>query len=425
MARKKPHEEHENHERWLVSYADFITLLFAFFVVMYSISSVNEGKYRVLSDALVAAFRSSPKSLLPIQVGSPSKSPVVSTAQEDLRSPGLVKLPKMFISQNENEEGKPRDPLIEEKFEEGGDRVVLEKIADDVREALSELVKKGLITVHQEALWVEVEIRNSVLFPSGSAVLQASAVPVLEEVARILADHDNSIRVEGFTDNVPIHTVVYPSNWELSAARASSVVRLFMDNGISPQRMVAQGYGEYRPVASNDTPEGRAQNRRVVIVVLADKLVEQLLYEHGHVEKISREIRATIEGRSWGMPGAAGDAEAGTATAVPAPSPAQELPPSPGAPASAVDGTPPRVEERTAARVGRREAVPAAPAAGPISGELGIVRPLGLAPFRLSVPIRVRGDAGSTTPGEEGGAARPAPPAADEGETLSDITRFE
>ncbi len=277
MARKKPHEEHENHERWLVSYADFITLLFAFFVVMYAISSVNEGKYRVLSDALVAAFRSSPKSLQPIQVGSISKAPVISVAQEDHRNPAMVRLPKMYISQSETLEGMIHDPLMDEQFTEGSDLANIGKIADAVEKALESLVEKGVITIARNALWIEVEIRDSILFPSGSARLQDEARPVLEELAHILLDFPNPVRVEGYTDNVPINTIVYPSNWELSAARAASVIRLFAAVGIPPQRMVAQGYGEYRPVADNNTPEGRAKNRRVVIVVLADKEVERLL----------------------------------------------------------------------------------------------------------------------------------------------------
>ena len=295
MARKKPHEEHENHERWLVSYADFITLLFAFFVVMYAISSVNEGKYRVLSDALVAAFRSSPKSLEPIQIGSLSKAPVISTAQEDHRDPAVVRLPKMFVSQSRSMEGEVRDPLMDEKYLTGDDQVNIGKIADEVEEALSELVDQGLINVVRNVLWIEVEIRDSILFPSGSAQLQPDAIPVLEEVAGILREFPNPIRVEGHTDNVPINTIVYPSNWELSAARATSVVRLFAEAGIVPERMVAQGYGEYRPVAGNDTPEGRARNRRVVIVVLADKTVERLLGD-----------RAMAAQRRFIMPAAAG-----------------------------------------------------------------------------------------------------------------------
>ena len=288
MARKKPHEEHENHERWLVSYADFITLLFAFFVVMYAISSVNEGKYRVLSDALVAAFRSSPKSLQPIQVGSLSKAPVTSEAQEDERKPAMVRLPKMFVSQSESLEGEVRDPLMEEKYLDGDDVVNIAKIADAVQEALQELVDEGLITINRDALWIEVEIKDSVLFPSGSARLQDEAIPILQELARILRQFPNPLRIEGHTDNIPIHTVVYPSNWELSAARAASVIRLFVQAGIDPTRMVAQGYGEFRPVADNDTPEGRARNRRVTIVVLANKTVERLLGDR--VRQVQRRL---------------------------------------------------------------------------------------------------------------------------------------
>lgn len=277
MARKKPPEEHENHERWLVSYADFITLLFAFFVVMYAISSVNEGKYRVLSDALMAAFRSSPKSLEPIQIGSLSKAPIISMAQVDHRKPAMVRLPKMFISQYESQEGAIRDPLLDEEFTKGNDTVNIEKIADAVEKSLGALVDQGLITVNRNALWIEVDIKDSILFPSGSARFHDDALPILEELARILQEFSNPLRIEGYTDNVPINTIVYPSNWELSAARAASVIRLFAGTGISPQRMVAQGYGEYRPVADNNTSEGRAKNRRVVIVVLADKEVERLL----------------------------------------------------------------------------------------------------------------------------------------------------
>ncbi len=288
MARKKPHEEHENHERWLVSYADFITLLFAFFVVMYAISSVNEGKYRVLSDALVAAFRSSPKSLQPIQIGSLSKAPITSESQEDMRKPAMVRLPKMFISQDDSLEGEIHDPLMEEKYLDGDDLVNIGKIADAVQEALQELVEEGLIRINRDALWIEVEIRDSVLFPSGSARLQDEAIPILRELARILQQFPNPLRIEGHTDNIPIHTVVYPSNWELSAARAASVIRLFEQAGIDPTRMVAQGYGEFRPVADNDTPEGRAQNRRVTIVVLANETVERLLGDR--VRQVQRHL---------------------------------------------------------------------------------------------------------------------------------------
>jgi chemotaxis protein MotB len=112
-----------------------------------------------------------------------------------------------------------------------------------------------------------VEIKASVLFTSGSSMLQPEAMPILEKIANIMKAYPNPIRVEGFTDSKPINTAVFPSNWELSTARSASVVRLFTGHGLEPQRMAAMGFGEYKPVASNDTEEGRSKNRRVVLVV--------------------------------------------------------------------------------------------------------------------------------------------------------------
>ena len=282
MARKPKHEEHENHERWLISYADFITLLFAFFVVMYSVSSVNEGKYRVLSDSLVAAFRSSDRSIEPIQIGDISKT---------TKQPGLV---KGIIDQG----GEPMS--FQQKsiapLKGGADSIAMDKegaavtvgkghkpgveaikqMADKLEKAMAHLIKKDLIAVRRTDLWVEVEIKTSILFPSGSSTLQADALPVLREIARILKDFPNPIRVEGFTDSVPINTLVFPSNWELSAGRAASVVHLFTQAGVEPHRMASIGYGEYRPVADNATPEGRNKNRRVVIVILESEDAERL-----------------------------------------------------------------------------------------------------------------------------------------------------
>jgi chemotaxis protein MotB len=258
MSRRRRQEEHVNHERWLVSYADFVTLLFAFFVVMYAISQVNEGKYRVLSEALVAAFRAQPRSLDPIQVGEPVKSPWVDKTQR-LKVPALI-------------DPVPRDPLGRDAGRSAADdQATLEDIAGQIQGAMGELIDQDVIAIRRHQLWLEVDIKTSILFPSGSATLEAKAVPVLKKVAEILRHHPHPIQVEGFTDTRPISTVAFPSNWELSAARAASVVHLFTDLGIDPQRMAAVGYGEYRPIADNDSPRGRARNRRVVLQVLARK----------------------------------------------------------------------------------------------------------------------------------------------------------
>ncbi|RMD71483.1 MAG: flagellar motor protein MotD [Gammaproteobacteria bacterium] len=279
MARRKKAEEHENLERWLVSYADFITLLFAFFVVMYAVSSVNEGKYRVLAESLMAAFRAPTKSLEPIQVGTMVRSPYESQSNT-LKSPTQavpvpiplnVPMPKLDL---------PLKPVVRAPMLSPGMSKRLSEMAQKIQAAMKELVGKGLIKVRGNAFWVEVEIKDRILFPSGSAELAPKALPVLEQIAEILKRFPNPIQVEGHTDNRPIHTRIFPSNWELSAARAASVVRFFVEKGIAPERLAAVGYGEYRPVADNSTPEGRQQNRRVVLVILANLEMERAMAIH-------------------------------------------------------------------------------------------------------------------------------------------------
>ena len=269
MARKKKHEEHENHERWLVSYADFITLLFAFFVVMYSVSSVNEGKYRVMSDSLLSAFRTSPKSIEPVQVGQPARSQTMTNQNHPmaLASTGIVP-PLQLPSPPKND--KAAELAAAKAQLEAERKQVITKMAEEIEEAMASLIKKDLVTIRRGNSWMEVEIKTSILFPSGSAKLSASASATLGKIATILGQHPNSIHVEGFTDNQPIRTVAFPSNWELSSARAASVVHLFSDKGFKAERMAAIGYGEYHPIADNATAEGRNANRRVVLVVLAD-----------------------------------------------------------------------------------------------------------------------------------------------------------
>jgi chemotaxis protein MotB len=243
--RKKGAEEHENHERWLVSYADFITLLFAFFVVMYALSSINEGKYRVLSDSIASAFRNIPgdASGAMTQVNPNSAVPTAVP----FRRPQIPNI-------------KP-DPVRERN------RDLLRNKAKQITEALAPLVARGHVRVTEGALGITVEINASVLFDSGEARLQLAAQQALTAVGQILATTEFPLTVEGHTDNAPINTLLFPSNWELSGARAASVVRLFIENGVDPRRMTATGYAEQRPVADNDTPEGRQRNRRVAILM--------------------------------------------------------------------------------------------------------------------------------------------------------------
>ena len=251
MVRKIRYEEEENYDRWLISYADFITLLFAFFVVMYAMSSINEGKYRVLSDSLEAAFDTPPKSLRPVQIGVDDMSPNLS----------IIQLQKQENSQTYTS--------IEE-LQKVAESSELAEIEYDFEQAVMPQIEDDLISVKRDELWVEVEINTKLLFASGEAELELDALPVLQKLANVLKKYPNYIQVEGFTDNFPINTFVFPSNWELSAARAASVVHLFMRQGVTPERMVALGFGEYRPIADNATQQGRQKNRRVVLVVLAD-----------------------------------------------------------------------------------------------------------------------------------------------------------
>lgn len=257
MARKLVLEEHENHERWLVSYADFITLLFAFFVVMYSISSVNEGKYKVLSDTLFAAFTGQPKMPAPIQRGEPFNSVASAVRLPPLPQPASLE-PVPHVSIVERRTPEPKDASQ-----------ALEKIAMQIKTLLKPLIDKGDVNINLTPLGVVIEINAKVLFASGQASLAPGADEVLTRVAQVIRSIRYQIQVNGFTDNVPIHTAQFQSNWALSALRAVTVVEIFIDQGVAPDQLVAAGYGQYHPIASNDNPQGQAKNRRVAIVVVA------------------------------------------------------------------------------------------------------------------------------------------------------------
>ncbi|MES9961404.1 MAG: flagellar motor protein MotD [Sedimenticola sp.] len=268
MARKaKRFEEHENYERWIVSYADFITLLFAFFVVMYAISSVNEGKYRVLSDNLEDAFLAAARTMQPIQVG---EQPLTEEPGEGEYAPFATPEEERLLQQ-QMEEGEGTGVPMTGPYEPP-----LSAIATRLEDTLRGFADQDLVNITHSERGVEVEMKSKMLYPSGSARLSRQAVTALRDVAIILKPLVNQINVEGHTDNVPIETVSFPSNWELSAARAASVVHLFTRLGVDPGRMAAIGYGEHQPLASNDTEEGRQTNRRVALIILASKHEREL-----------------------------------------------------------------------------------------------------------------------------------------------------
>jgi len=247
MARKRRPEEPENHERWLVSYADFITLLFAFFVVMYAISSVNEGKYKVLSNSLTNAF----KNVTTEDGGQP-----IAIIQ------GAPPIPPRPVVKAEKavEQQKAEEKKVEQ-------RAKMKNIAGDIMSALQPLVAQGKVRLLETSRGVTIEINDSILFPPGQAKLQPASISAMLAIASVLAKSDFPITIEGHTDNVPISTPQFPSNWELSAMRATTVLRLFNDGGVGAERLTAIGYGETRPLETNTTPEGKARNRRVSILI--------------------------------------------------------------------------------------------------------------------------------------------------------------
>jgi chemotaxis protein MotB len=269
MARKQKHEEHANHEAWAIPYGDLITLLLAFFVVMYAVSSVNAGKYRVLSDALNSAFRGTPRALDPVQFGERQVGPGANVTVPSVEQPRFAGRPVPSLPQAALDQSGPGadGPGIGGTVAEST-LAQLGGVADAVEKSMSDLVMGDQLVVRNHERWVEVEIRNDLLFASGSATPSAVADAVIVRLAGVLGPAGNPIRVEGHTDNVPIRTSLFPSNWELSSARAASIVRILSINGVAPARLAVLGLGEFRPAADNSTPEGRNRNRRVLLVIL-------------------------------------------------------------------------------------------------------------------------------------------------------------
>ncbi|MBX3330729.1 MAG: OmpA family protein [Nitrospira sp.] len=237
MAKHK-HEEHENHERWLVSYADFITLLFAFFVVMYSISSINIGKYRTVSESIKAALNP-----LANQSGA---NQIINVGEA---KPAL----------------QGRNPTDAKEITIRRIRQLTQVIKD---KQLKDMV--AFVTVVQTINGdIVITIPDRLLFNSGEATVRTEALPFLEGLGGAILEMNRHARIEGHTDNVPIRTALFPSNWELSAARAVMVVRVLSElYGVPADHLAAVGHADTRPVTANSDAEQRAKNRRVEVVIL-------------------------------------------------------------------------------------------------------------------------------------------------------------
>ena len=230
-------------ERWLVSYADFMTLLMAFFVVMYSISSVSEQKYRVLSNTFSGAFNTSNDAgMLSNQVQG---DPLLS--DHEIKQQAVTPIEVASLS-----ESAPN---------------MLTTFTAQLDKDFQSLIGEKLITLSGNEHWLQIELQSAILFDVGGALIHHSAEPIIKQISTMLMPYGNVVKVEGFTDNTPISNSTFDSNWELSTARATAVVRLMIAQGIQANRLAAVGYGEYQPAVSNDTSEGRAKNRRIVLMI--------------------------------------------------------------------------------------------------------------------------------------------------------------
>ncbi|PCJ49973.1 MAG: flagellar motor protein MotD [Gammaproteobacteria bacterium] len=236
-------KESENTDRWLVSYADFITLLFAFFVVMYSVSQVNEGKFKILSETLTDAFQQPERSLQPIQIGEVNKTDTETSGENTYPEP-------------QDYMGEPATEETDESFQE---------LRKDLTESLKELIDADLVKIHSNQDWLVVQVGSEMLFESGSDQLNNNARLFFRDITdnEEIKNSVHAIKIRGYTDNRPIVTSRFSSNWALSSARAVAVVQLFEQNGIAPNRMTVEGYGQHQPFETNDTPEGRSSNRLV------------------------------------------------------------------------------------------------------------------------------------------------------------------
>jgi len=260
MARRRRQKTHANHERWLVSYADFITLLFAFFVVMYAASQVDKKKMMRVAASIEGAFQE----MGVFQGNKTSRSTPAVGAAPAQAAPEIRALVEAAVE-------------MKVRQEHSAAQKDLEPLRREIEKAMQDEIKKGSITLRSSPDGLVISLSELGFFDSGSARVRPAAEASFHRIAALLAERRCGVRVEGHTDNVPIKTSEFKSNWDLSTARAIEVVKSLIDKyEFDPVLLSAAGYGEYHPVAGNDTPEGRQQNRRVDLVVLSQDTTPQV-----------------------------------------------------------------------------------------------------------------------------------------------------
>ncbi len=247
MKKQQQPEKAPNHERWLLTYADLITLLLTFFIVLYSMSSVDAGRYKVLSESVKVALGNNSGNISPFEGGS------ITPFQES-----------QDFHDNPNQNTEPMQKKIEEYTIEQEQKAITDFIEkNQLGNAMETQIEERGLTVR---------LSDSMIFDAGQAEIKPAAIIKLIALGKLLNKVSNYLRIEGHSDNLPIHTLFYNSNWQLSGARATNIVELLIRQAnVAPQRISGVAYGEYRPIASNTTAIGRQKNRRVDIVIMSTK----------------------------------------------------------------------------------------------------------------------------------------------------------
>jgi chemotaxis protein MotB len=258
LKKRRHFVEEDNVDRWLVSYADYMTLLFALFVVLYAMAMVNEEPFETATESIGKVFQANEE--LPKNRGHGDDILDVNTSKTNKRLYGNGILD---VAGPELVDGEVTLSNVSDS-EVGTNLTSLEK---ELHTALYELIESGYAQLQVDGDWLEIELNSGMLFPSGSSSATKNAVTILAVIYDVIGSSTNFIRVRGYTDNQPINTEIFLSNWELSVFRATAILRVLEDLNLDPARMAIEGYGQYYPREDNRTAEGRAQNRRVVIAI--------------------------------------------------------------------------------------------------------------------------------------------------------------
>lgn len=258
LRKRRHYVEHENVHRWLVSYADYMTLLFALFVVLYAMAMVNEKPFETITESVGHVFQADNKELKNRGHGDDILNVNTSKTNKRLYGNGLLDVAGPQLLEGEQSLSNISDSQVGTN---------LTSLEDELHTALYELVESGYAQLQVDGDWLEIELNSGLLFPSGSSSTTNSATNILTVIYDVLDEVTNFVRVRGYTDNQAINTEIFSSNWELSVYRATAILQILDNLGMNPARMAIEGYGQYYPSADNTTAQGRAKNRKVVVAI--------------------------------------------------------------------------------------------------------------------------------------------------------------